>query len=547
MIRSSSSQSVKLFLAESSSSSFSDPQVNGAELKEGAAQFPPHRRPPPEPPDPATAPGQENDETDRRRLQLDQLVGHTTSHPESPTIRPPLRSLSLNSPRESPHRSQIKFLAEFPPCQRPPIRIDSRLQCIPQGSLLPSTPPIPVQASPMLESEVTMPHANSEMVLCNSCAIITPFPVMPGSNMRKVHKSLGALSTRSPTLILEASGQRKDKSQAQQQRTIQQPIVDNDLYVQQCMIIKGSWSISDKAKAPISMKMEGKALIDGHPIAKCILNEFRSNFVSYRGDIASCHRNPKEIFTAELCTTRNKVLLPYLMDSSTEKLEKEFAMQFQTNLSITWPEESQRDVTIPTLVVIMYRSAYGVSILLEHFVNSGCRSCVSYSHRVQQTLIKLKKAHDTTCCNLKSRNREKLWEEIATGCKELIIYGIYQPEKSQGWLIEYPHFVEIHLRSPDMLGKTIPCLYMQIPPFCFAVPLFESDGSRDSGSYHLLKSHFTQAVREINKQLHFERESFFERKPELRNKKNLGLICPYRFDSEAECRYLHVTIDTSVE
>ena len=167
MIRSSSSQSVKLFLAESSSSSFSDPQVNGAELKEGAAQFPPHRRPPPEPPDPATAPGQENDETDRRRLQLDQLVGRTTSHPESPTIRPPLRSLSLNSPRESPHRSQIKFLAEFPPCQRPPIRIDSRLQCVPQGSLLPSTPPIPVQASPMLESEVTMPHANSEMVLCN--------------------------------------------------------------------------------------------------------------------------------------------------------------------------------------------------------------------------------------------------------------------------------------------------------------------------------------------------------------------------------------------
>ena len=533
MKRSSSSHPIKLFSAESPSSSFSDPRISGAELKEGAAQFPPRRRPPPEPPDPATPPGQENDETDRRRSQLYQLVGHTTSHPESPTIRPPLRSISLNLPRESSHQPQIKFLAEFPPCQRPPIRVDSRLQCIPQGSLLPSTPPIPVQASPT--SEVTMPHANSEMVLCNGCAIITPFPVMPGSNMRKIRRSLDALSTRSLTLIPEPSGQRKDESQAQQQTIIQPPIVDNDLYVQQCMIMKGSWLISDKAKARISMKMDGEPLIDGHPIAKCILNKFQ-NFESYRGDIACCRRNPKEIFTAELCTTRNKVLLPYWMDSSTEKLENEFAKQFQSNLSITWPGDPPHDITVPTLVVIMYRSAYGVSIFLEHFVNSGCPPCVFHSLQVQQTLIKLKEAHDTTCRKLRSRNCEKSWGEIAAACKELIIYGVYQYER---WLIEYPHFVEIHLRSS---GKIIPCLYMQIPPFCFAVPLFESDGSRDSGSYHLLQSHFTPAVHEINRQLLIERESFLKQKPELRNKENLGLIYPYRFGSEAECRHLHITI-----
>ena len=322
-----------LFSVESPSSSFSKSYINGAELKGGAAQFPPRRQPPPGPP--ATPPGQENDETDHRRLQLYQLVGHTTSHPESPRIWPPLRSISLNLPRESSHRSTINFFAEYPSCQSISCIeldskqlshwLDSRSQCTSHGSQLPSTC-TPVQALSTPVSEVTKPYANSEIVLCNSCAIITPFPIMPGSNMRKAHGSLDALSTRSLTRIPEPSGQRKDESQAQQQTIIQPPIVDNDLYVQQCMIIKGSWSISGKAKAAISMKMDGEPLMNGHPIAKCILKKFRNNFESYRGDVAHCHKNPKEIFTAELCTTPKKVLLPYWMDSSTEKLEKEFAM-----------------------------------------------------------------------------------------------------------------------------------------------------------------------------------------------------------------------------
>ncbi|MCG8620471.1 MAG: hypothetical protein MJE68_00545, partial [Proteobacteria bacterium] len=174
------------------------------------------------------------------------------------------------------------------------------------------------------------------------------------------------------------------------------------------------------------MEMGGEPLMDGHPIARCILNKFQSNFVSYRGDIARCRKNPNKIFTAKLCTTRNKVLLPYSMDSSTEKLENEFAKQFQLHLSITWPGDSRRNVTVPILVVIMYRSAYGVSILLEHFVNSGCPPCVFHSLQAQQTLIKLKEAHDTTCRKLRSRNCEKSWEEIAAACKELIIYEVYQ-------------------------------------------------------------------------------------------------------------------------
>ena len=179
-------------------------------------------------------------------------------------------------------------------------------------------------------------------------------------------------------------------------------------------------------------------------------------------------------------------------------------------------------------------------------MNSGCHHCHPYSHRVQWMLIKLKEAHDTTCLKLKSRKPERSWEEIVATCNELnIIYEVYHTEKSQSWLIEYPHFVEIDLQ-PHRLG-TISCLYMQIPPFYFAVPLFESDGSRDESSRHLLKSHFKQVVCEINEQLLIERERFFEREPELRNKENLGLIYPYRFDSKAECRHLHITIDTRVK
>ena len=554
---------VRSFSAESPSSSFSDSRVNGAELKEGAAQFPP-RRSPPEPPDPEPTNGQENDETDRKRLQQDQLMGHTTPYSVTPTTRPPLRSLSLNSQRESIHRSPTQFLAEFPPFQvatqinhkQSPLRLDPRLQCISQGSRLPSTPPMPVPALPLSVSEVTTMHTNSEMVLHNSHATITPFCVMPDSN---TCKSLDALPIRLSTPVSEVhvSGHCKDelickgRSQAQceyqQPTAIQRPIVDNDLYIQQGMIRNRAWMISDKVKAAISIEGEGDTLIDGHPIAKCILKKFRRNFESYRGDIASCCKDPRKIFTAKLCTTRKKVLLPYWMDSSIEELESEFSKQFQqTSNSITWPRESQRDITIPILVAIMYCSAYGVSISFEHFVNSGCSHCAPYSRRVQWTVIKLKDAHDTTCRKLKSCNGEKPWEEIVAACKvPNIIYGVYKSEKSQSWLIEYPHFVEIHLQPTDRLGRvhTLPCLYMQIPPFCFAVPLFESDGSRDESLHHLLKSRFAQVVREINKQLLTEQERFFEREPELqKNKQNLGLIYPYCFDSKAECRYLRITI-----
>ena len=536
MKRSSSSHPIKLFSAESPSSSFSDPRVNGAELKEGAAQFPPRRRPPPEPPDPATPPGLENDETDCRRLQLYQLVGHTTSHPESPTIRPPLRSLSLNSPRESPHHPQIKFFAEYPSyrsisCTKvaTPIDskqlshwLDSRSQCTSQGSQLPPTC-TPVQALSTPVSEETKPHAKSEMVL-----------------------PISHLNSRSEQHL----------RRFQLHRAVHQPIIDHSLYVQQCIIQQGAWKIDDKVKAPISIHMGScqHKLIDSHPVARCILDKFRRNFRAYRGDIKKRRKKSLEV-AAKQCATPKGRLLPHWMDSSTERLEHAFAEQFQTSDSILGPWACRCDITTPTLAVMLFRSAFGVSIWQKHFVNSDCHHCRSCSHRVQWTLIKLKKAHDDICIKLDTYDRkpEKLssdnckcpTEDIAALCNDLnIIYEVFPTEEVESWLIEYPHLVEIYLQSQ---GIRIFCLYMQIPPFCFAVPLFESDGSRDSGSYHLLKSHFTPAVHEINRQLLIEREIFFERKSEQQNKENLGLIYPYRFGSEAECRYLHITIDTSVE
>jgi hypothetical protein len=338
---------------------------------------------------------------------------------------------------------------------------------------------------------------------------------------------------------------------------VQQPIVDHSLYIQQCIIRQGAWKIDDKVKAPISICMGScqERLIESHPVARCILDKFRSNFRAYRGDIEKRRKKPQKEVAAKQCTTPRGKLLPHWMDSSTERLEYAFAEQFQTCNSIIGPWACGCDITTPILAVILFRSAFGVSIWLEHFVNSHCHHCCPCSHRVQRTLIKLKKAHDNICVKLDTYDRkpEKLsslncecpTEDIVATCNDLnIIYRVFSAEEVESWLIEYPHFVEIYLQSQ---GIHIFCLYMQIPPFCFAVPLFEIDGSRDNRSYQLLESHFAQAVREINKQLLVEREKFFERKPKQRDKENLGLIYPYRFDSEAECRHLHITIDTSVE
>ena len=586
MSRSSSLPFVRSFSAESPSSSFSDSRVNGAELKEGAAQ-PPLGRPPPEPPDPEMTLGQENNETDHQRLQRHELMGRTTPHPVTPMIRPPLRSLSLNSPRERIHQLPIKFLAEFPPYQsisctkvvttinskQPPLRLDSRSQRTSRDSLLPSTPPTSVQAFSIPVSEVTKTHANNEMVLCNSCAILTPFLPMPESNSPRKELVLlsDALLTPLYTSVYQLhrsqialNGRSQHLCKRQQHTAMgRQTIVDNSLYIQQCIIRQGAWRIDDKVKAPISIYMgsrqyEYEQLIDSHPVARCILDRFRSNFRAYRGDIEKRRKKPQKEIAAKQCTTPRAILLPHWMDSSTERLECAFAEQFQTSIFIAGPWACGCDITIPILAVMLFRSAFGVSILLEHFVNSCCHHCHPHSHRVQQMVIKLKEAHDNICVKLdtyhrkhkklSSHNCECPTENLAAMCNDLnIVYEVFPTEETENWLIEYPHFVEIHLQ-PHRLGKIrISCLYMQIPPYCFAVPLLKSDGSRDERSCHLLQSHFKQIVLKINTQLLVKQNRFFERKPELRNKENLGLIYPYHFDCEAECRHLHITIDTRVE
>ena len=577
MSRSSSLPFIRSFSAESPSSSFSDSRVNGAELKEGAAQ-PLLGRPPPEPPDPEMIPGQENNETDQRRLRQHELMGRTAPHPATPTVRQPLRSLSLNSPRESIHQSRsISCTKVATPInsKQPPLRLDSRSQRTSQGSLLPSTPPISVQAFSTSVSEVTKTHAHNEMVLCNSCAILTPFLPTPDSDSPKLcRKELLLLSDALPTPLsmsvsqlhrsqIALNSRSQHLCECQHRTAMHQPIVDNSLYIQQCIIRQGAWKIDDKVKAPISIYMEScqneyEPLIDSHPVARCILDRFRRNFRAYRGDIEKRRKKPQKEVAAKQCTTPRGKLLTHWMDSSTERLECAFAEKFQTSISIAGPWACGCDITIPILAVMLFRSAFGVSVSLEHFVNSCCHRCHPFSHRVQWTLIKLKEAHDNICVKLDTyyRKHKKLsghscecpTEDIAAMCNDLnIIYKVFPTEETENWLIEYPHFVEIHLR-PHSLGKIhILCLYMQIPPFCFAVPLFKSDGSQDERSCHLLESHFKQIVLKINTQLLVKQNRFFEKKPELRNNENLGLIYPYHFDCEAECRHLRITIDTRVE
>ena len=547
--------SKKVLCTRSQSESFSDiPTYNGAELTEGGAQ-PPNGGPSPKPPDPAMATGHHNNQ----RLS-------TIRRPQPPILDNNLYviqymlipgTLMIDDKVEAPISTQMEgkdlidghpiancILKEF----RDPNKLfPAKLCTTPKRQLLPYQMDLSIEMLEKAFSEQFQTGTSITGPMEYQYDITTPLFV--ASNIR-LCSAAPLIPPSSP--VSDVYGQCKNElicnSRSRAQCEFQQhtpPIVDNSLYIQQCMIREKAWKISNEAKARISIQMEGEDLTDGHPIAECILKKFRCNFESYRGDIASCRKNPRKVFTAELCTTRKKVLLPYWMDSIIGELEKEFAKQFQqTCHSIIW--RSQCDATIPILVAITYRSAYGVSISLEHFVNSGCHHCHPYSHRVQRTLIKLKKAHDTTCLKLKSRESERSWEEIVATCNELnIIYEVYHTEKSQSWLIEYPHFVEIDLH-PHRLGM-IACLYMQIPPFYFAVPLFESEESQDESSHHLLKSHFKQIVCEINKQLLVEQERFFEQKPEVRNEEKLGLIYPYRFDSKAECRHLHITIDTRVE
>ena len=551
MSRLSSLLFIRSFSTESPSNTFSDPCDKGAELKEGAAQSP-LGRPPPKPPNPATTYGQENNETDHRQEQL--LPGCTIPHPEESPIRslqPPLRSLSLNLPRENIHQlpivskeNHVKFHRTQNDSKQPPLRLDSRLPCKSEGRISPSTlstsvPPIPTQVS-----EETEAHAKSE---CRK-ELVLPNNALPISLSTPVFKVSGAHKDE-----MVVGGKSCTRYEYQQCTSMRQPIVDNTLYCQQCIIWEGSWKIDENAKAPITIQMEcqpnedGNAhpiryenVTDGHPIARCVLDKFKSNGRFYRGDTRRHRKKTNMLVTAGQCTTQTKRLFPYWMDSSTERLEKSFAEQFQTRNFIMEPGGC--DVTLPILAVMMYRSAFGVSISLKHFVTSGCLHCYPYSLRVQWTLIELKKTHDIIVLRLKSRNRKCLMEEIIAKCINLnIIYEVRDATEVENWLIEYPHFVEILFRPT--LGKMV-CLYMQIPPFCFAMPLFESDGSQNDKAHRLLESHFTQIVCEINRKLLDEREKFFEHKPEVRKEENLGMIYPYRFDSEADCRHLHITIDT---
>ena len=282
-----------------------------------------------------------------------------------------------------------------------------------------------------------------------------------------------------------------------QQRIPLVPIVDPDLFAQQ-HILKHGWVLDRKIKWKAFLRIickGGKHLVDGHPIAKCILNKFQSSGKFYRGDFIGQRKERLLIVNARKCTTPHRMLLPSSIDGSISKLEEAFANQFQTKRVIYIKDHSSGedfDITIPILAAMLYRSAYGVSISLEHFVNSTCCHCTPYSREVQQTVIKLREVHDDICRKLLSKH--KSMEDIVSVCKHLNIVHAWHP-KREGQLIEYPHFVKVHVPHYGLVS----CIYMQIPPFSFAIPMFDSNGKSNDGNYNQLRQHFPRVVHEIQK------------------------------------------------
>ena len=86
---------------------------------------------------------------------------------------------------------------------------------------------------------------------------------------------------------------------------------------------------------------------------------------------------------------------------------------------------------------------------------------------------------------------------------------------------------------------------MQILPYFFAVP---ADCCSDTTLNYFceLQPQFPRVIQEIHKNLEIERECFFKQRPDLRDKENLVMIYPYRFDpggQHSECRFLRVDIN----
>ena len=333
------------------------------------------------------------------------------------------------------------------------------------------------------------------------------------------------------------------------QVTFDHPFVTKEilsLMAQQFVLTHG-WKehISQPSKRSLSDLEYTRDLVNGHPIGKCILNAFSKGAVYYRGDFLK-----KKVINSSQNTTSHRKLFSQEIDASISSWEKAFSQQFGEKRIVF----KRYDITAHLLLVIMYRSAYQGSVYIPHFMpcHSECKDCIRCSLRVTNVMGRLDKNHYETCntaryissskCDEKS-TMDRMSKLVAHHEAEQIrlLYHHCEELARSNPYIEFPHVVEVGVqyRSKKYV-KPLHIIYMQIPPYFYAVPADSSENT-----FRELEPHFPRVIQEIHKELDIERERFFDQKPDLRDEENLMMIYPYRFDPDgqpSDCRFLRVLI-----
>ena len=312
------------------------------------------------------------------------------------------------------------------------------------------------------------------------------------------------------------------------------------LLAQQIVIVKG-WKehISSPNKHSLKNLAYTQDLVNGHPIGKCILTAFHRKSLYYRGDFIGERKGPPLVNPSQN-TTPHRKLFSLQTDASISMWEKAFSEQFGKQ-QILFKEHV---ITAPLLVVILYRCAYQGSIMINHFFE--CRDCISCRLGIQKAMLKLDYHHSLMCKLAQQMSSKEYDEESAAKDHREQMYLLYHHCESLARnypRIEFPHFVEVRIQRPEKkLPNFLHIIYMQIPPYFFAVP---ADCCEDT-TFHELQPQFPSVIREIHKKLKIEKECFFRQRPNLRDKEDLVMIYPYRFDPEgqhSECRFLRVDIN----
>ena len=271
------------------------------------------------------------------------------------------------------------------------------------------------------------------------------------------------------------------------------------LLAQQIVIVKG-WKehISNPNKQSLKNLTCTQDLINGHPIGKCILTAFHQNSLYYRGDFIGERKGPPLVNPSQN-TTPHRKLFSQQTDVSISLWEKAFSEQFGKQQIMF----KGRNITAPLLVVILYRCAYQGSIMIHHFIHSECRDCMCCSLGIQTAMLKLDSYH-RLMCNYAQKMSSKMYDEESVAKDHEQMYLLYHHCESLACnypYIEFPHIVEVGIQWQEKKStKKLHIIYMQIPPYFFAVP---ADCCSDT-TFRELQPQFPSVIREIQKNLEIE-------------------------------------------